>query len=95
MIIPKEITFSGLSQEIVTIIVQSTRNEKAKLHGCKLYLDDENTMTLQDIEDKAKKDFKNLSLITVLVSRPLSGEVYEYGNYGDYWVKTGDLIGYA
>lgn len=95
MIIPKEITFSGLSQEIVTVIVQTAHNEKEKLHGCKLYLGDENTMTLQDIEDKAKKDFKNLSLITVLVSRPLSGEVYEYGNYGDYWVKTGDLIGYA
>lgn len=91
MINPKEITFSGLGQEIITVIIETRRTQKCY----KSYLDDDKSITLKDIEDRAKKEFKHVVLITVLAESPLSGAVYQYGNYGDYWTKIGDLIGYA
>ena len=91
MINPKEITFSGLGQEIITVIIETRGKQKCY----KSYLDDDKSITLQDIEDRAKKEFKHVVLITVLAESPLSGAVYQYGNYGDYWTKIGDLIGYA
>ena len=91
MINPKEITFSGLGQEIITVIIEAG----IKPYCYKSYLDDDKSITLKDIEDRAKKEFKHVVLITVLAESPLSGAVYQYGNYGGYWTKIGDLIGYA
>ena len=34
-------------------------------------------------------------IITVVVLSALSGDVYQYGNYGDYWIYWGTLHGYA
>ena len=91
MINPKEITFSGLGQEIITVIIETRRTQKCY----KSYLDDDKSITLQDIEDRIKNEFEYVGLITVLAESPLSGAVYQYGNYGGYWTKIGDLIGYA
>lgn len=34
-------------------------------------------------------------IITVIVIGPMSGVVYQYGNYGDSWWEVGTLDGYA
>ena len=52
-------------------------------------------LSLLDIENFIKELSKNQNIITVLASEPLTGTVYEYGNYGDYWVVYGKLLGYA
>lgn len=58
-------------------------------------------ITLDEIYQQFKKktgcEFPSLdSIITVVVERPLSGEIYQCGNYGDgVWVKHGTLRGYA
>ncbi len=60
----------------------------------------EEALSLLDIENfikelskLAKGELQNI--ITVLASEPLRGTVYEYGNYGDYWIVYGKLLGYA
>lgn len=60
----------------------------------------EEVLSLFDIENFIKELSKLLkgecpNIITVLASEPLTGTVYEYGNYGDYWVVCGKLLGYA
>ena len=60
----------------------------------------EEALSLLDIENFIK-ELSKLSkgelqnIITVLASEPLMGTVYEYGNYGDYWIVYGKLFGYA
>ena len=34
-------------------------------------------------------------MITVVELSTLSGSIYQYGNYGNYWVYYGTLFGYA
>ncbi len=33
--------------------------------------------------------------ILVIAENPLSGKVYRYGNYGDFWTEIGTTVGYA
>ena len=40
---------------------------------------------------KARKGSK----ITVIAESPLHGEIYRYGNHGDYWEQIGEVCGYA
>lgn len=35
------------------------------------------------------------SYITVIAESPLHGEVYRYGNNGDFWEQIGKVSGYA
>lgn len=58
----------------------------------------EEVLNLLDIENFIKELSKSeefQSIIIVLASEPLMGTVYEYGNYGDYWIVYGKLFGYA
>lgn len=58
----------------------------------------EEALSLLDIEDYIKELSKSeefQSIIIVLASEPLRGTVYEYGNFGDYWIVYGKLFGYA
>lgn len=34
-------------------------------------------------------------IITVFVDSPLSGQILQYGNYGDSWYEIGETCGYA
>lgn len=95
MINPKEITFSGLGQEIITVIIEAIIESELTPNCYKIYLSNDKSITLQDIEDKAKNDFEHVVLITVLAESPSSGVAYRYGNYGHFWLKKGNLTGYA
>lgn len=33
--------------------------------------------------------------ILLITEFPLSGKIYQYGNYGDFWAKYGTTKGYA
>ena len=33
--------------------------------------------------------------ILVIAESPLNGKIYRYGNYGPFWVETGETRGYA
>lgn len=49
-------------------------------------------LTLGEIE----KQLGDQHLITIVIEGPLSGEIWQYGNYyDDKWYKIGDLRGYA
>ena len=49
-------------------------------------------LTLKEIAEQLRE---KTDLITVIVQRPLSGEIYQWGNYGDEWRQIGELDGYA
>jgi len=51
-------------------------------------------LTLKEISDQINKRYPN-HIITVFVDGPLKGRIYQYGNYGDYWIDYGETIGYA
>ena len=51
-------------------------------------------LTLKEIADQVLKEH-GFHIITVITDGPLDGEIYEYGNYGDYWIKKGEHMGYA
>lgn len=56
------------------------------------------TMTFAEVMNIAKKngyDTKEDKVIILLVESPLSGKVFQYGNYGDFWVEHGTTRGYA
>ena len=44
---------------------------------------------------KIKEGYKGVKEITVIAESGLHGEIYRYGNHGDYWEYVGDTIGYA
>lgn len=51
--------------------------------------------TFDEVLEVAKKNgFENGTILLVAES-PLNGTVYRYGNYGDYWAKIGETMGYA
>lgn len=57
--------------------------------------DDELNTTFDEVLEIARKNgFKDGTILLVAES-PLNGNVYRYGNYGDYWVKIGKTMGYA
>jgi len=48
-------------------------------------------ITLDEIADQVGRQ----GVIHVIEDNPLNGNIYTYGNHGDFWEKTGELIGYA
>lgn len=51
--------------------------------------------TFNEVLDIAKENTYKTGLIILIAESPLHGKIYEYGNYGDYWVKHGSTRGYA
>ena len=55
----------------------------------------EESLTLDEIYEQVKKRFY-CRIITVIEESPLSGRIYQCGNYEDgKWVQYGELRGYA
>ena len=48
-------------------------------------------LTLNEIVDQLGR----CGIITVFIEGPLSGEILQWGNYGDSWFRVGELAGYA
>lgn len=40
-------------------------------------------------------EFDGEGIVTVIRECALHGEIYQYGNYGDFWVEHGTTKGYA
>ena len=40
-------------------------------------------------------DIKKSSTIFLICESPLDGTIYQYGNYGKFWVEHGKTFGYA
>ena len=38
---------------------------------------------------------KEWGTVTVIAQTPTHGEIYQYGNHGDYWEQIGTSCGYA
>lgn len=56
------------------------------------------TITFSEVMDIANKngyDPKKDNIIILIAENPLSGKVFKYGNYGDFWVEHGTTRGYA
>ena len=51
-------------------------------------------LTLKEISDQVIEKYKSATVV-VIINGLLHGEVYEYGNHGDYWEQIGVLSGYA
>lgn len=55
--------------------------------------------TFDDIMKRAfENGYKNKDedgTILLIAESPLSGKVYRYGNYGDFWTEIGTTTGYA
>lgn len=73
---------SGVYRGTLTCMVRA--NDELSWHDGKF-------LTLAEIA----KQLNGAPLITVIVDRPLSGEILQYGNYGDEWWQVGELDGYA
>lgn len=55
--------------------------------------DDDKFITLEDCRKMI--DITEGNTVTVIFDDDIQGEIYQYGNYGDYWVKYGETNGYA
>lgn len=55
----------------------------------------DDVITLYDVLETAKKHKIRIGTILVLYELGLRGEVYRYGNHGDFWEKIGVTVGYA
>lgn len=62
-----------------------------------MILSDESSLnyTFTDVLNEAYKNGYYEGVITLIAESPLDGKVYEYGNYGLYWVRHGETRGYA
>lgn len=49
-------------------------------------------ITLAEIAEQLRD---HADIITVFVDEPLYGKIFQYGNYGDFWVYLGEFAGYA
>ena len=54
-------------------------------------------LTLDEIKDQIKEAYGDFDvpIITVYVDDPFCGQIYTYGNHGDFWELTGETGGYA
>lgn len=80
---PEKVEFS---ETILTIIFRANDFESLVE---KIYLHESEFTTLKDIKD----DYPSVEL--VIAESALSGNVYRYGNHGDYWEEVGEMRGYA
>ena len=56
----------------------------------------EEPLSFGDILQKCKDKGYIGGIILVIAENPLSGDIYQYGNYNDdYWYQVGDMKGYA
>lgn len=56
----------------------------------------EEEMSLDDVTNIAKSNgYNNQGVLTVIIETMLNGTIYQYGNYGNYWVKHGTTKGLA
>lgn len=62
-----------------------------------VHLGDERRLdyTFEDVMDEAKRNGWKSGTILLIAESPLSGKIYEYGNYGDFWVEYGTTKGYT
>lgn len=51
--------------------------------------------TFNEVLQEAKRNGYNSGTIILIAESPLSGMIYQYGNYGDYWAEHGTTMGYA
>ena len=77
----------GVTELERVILTWRIDKERSEMMGIKYYV-----LTLKEIADRLRE---KTDLITVIVQRPLSGEIYQWGNYGDEWWQIGELDGYA
>lgn len=85
--------------DIVRITWEKSGSEilsECEITGIRVFPD--NDMCLDDCMKIALKhgyDRKNDGTLVVIAETPLSGEVFRYGNHGDYWEAIGTVCGYA
>ena len=77
----------GVAELERVILTWRTDKERSEMIEINCYV-----LTLKEIADQLRE---KTDLITVIVQRPLSGEIYQWGNYGDEWCQIGELDGYA
>ena len=61
------------------------------------YLTDESVLNIKfsEVLQIAHENAYSEGVITLIAESPLAGKVYEYGNYGSFWVDHGETRGYA
>lgn len=87
----------GLYEGIITIICDDATENKTprvkKLYPSALGSPYDKAVTLNDCLKII--EFDGEGMVTVIFEEPLHGKIYQYGNYGKYWVKHGTTVGYA
>lgn len=58
-------------------------------------LSSEEEPTFAEVREIAVKNGYSSGVIILIAESPLEGEVFEYGNYGEFWVEHGKTRGYA
>lgn len=76
-------------EQLLTIIPSGS----CKYSTDKVYINGEHDMPTS--LKKIKESHKGAKEITVIAESGLHGEIYRYGNHGDYWEYIGDTVGYA
>lgn len=91
---PEEINFSAIGGDVLTVVVSTgTGKVLFKPEWYKTKRDD--FLTLDCIRKQVEWKFARHNTILVIAESYLHGEIYRYGNYGDFWVKIGGTRGYA
>lgn len=95
------VKFDGVTQSavyfgFVTNLLNITEKLKWRKAGAIEYGYDAEVLTLEEIYKQVRDLFNGHAIITVFVSDPLHGYIYQCGNYRDgHWMKYGTTIGYA
>lgn len=83
----------GTADAIVTVF--SGYGEETKFKRFMLVPDGHSELNFVTLEDCRKMIGETKRPVTVIFEHSLSGVLYQYGNYGPYWVKIGETQGYA
>lgn len=51
--------------------------------------------TFEEVLQAAKNNGWKEGAILLIAESPLSGKIFQYGNYGEFWVEHGTTRGYA
>ena len=84
----------GIYDGLLTIICADRENIRAKrLYLTAMGTPDDKFISLNDCLNLIEFDGKGI--VTVIREGALHGEIYQYGNYGNFWVQHGTTNGYA
>lgn len=81
----------------VKIILQTSFSSKKIYHSYVIdqYSTEDEPSTLGGLQQMIEKKYGHIRYCTVIAESGLCGDIFRYGNHGNFWERTGKTCGYA